>query len=314
MAGRGAGGNPKDRVRKDRSVPAVPLEKLCKRCGVIRSKTDFGRLRRSPDGLRKECNTCRTTYRRSKGDKPRRKFFTDTIAKVCNACGMIKTLSFYYTNQATKDKKTSICIECETRRKKQKTIFNGKKTINQHGCKIDKRICTGCGNAKQLDEYPIARQCSDGRASECKSCKNMKAAIKDLLNPEPTEHQEAIGFITWFYNKFPDILIYHIPNGMKRDIRSARILKSEGVRAGMPDYHIPQWNLWVELKRQTKGVLSQPQKKIIAHLESIGHGVIIGKGAEDASRQVLMHLENMAADIEGSRQPPSATKQGGAPR
>jgi hypothetical protein len=82
----------------------------------------------------------------------------------------------------------------------------------------------------------------------------------------------------------------------------------------MPDYHIPQWNLWVELKRQTKGVLSQPQKKIIAHLESVGHYVIIGKGAEDASRQVLMHLENMAADIEGSRQPPSATKQGGAPR
>ena len=34
-------------------------------------------------------------------------------------------------------------------------------------------------------------------------------------------------------------LMYHIPNGGKRNITTARRLKAEGVKAGVPDIHLP---------------------------------------------------------------------------
>ena len=63
-------------------------------------------------------------------------------------------------------------------------------------------------------------------------------------------------------------------------------LKVEGVSAGVPDLFVPEWLLWVEMKRQTGGVVSPVQKDWISYLEGIGHRVIIGKGFEDAKRQV----------------------------
>jgi hypothetical protein len=42
----------------------------------------------------------------------------------------------------------------------------------------------------------------------------------------------------------------------------------------------------VELKREAGGVVSPVQKDWIAYLESIGHRVIVGRGFEDAKRQI----------------------------
>jgi hypothetical protein len=64
-------------------------------------------------------------------------------------------------------------------------------------------------------------------------------------------------------------------------------LKSEGVQAGIPDLFVPAWSLWVEMKREAGGVVSPVQKDWIAYLQGIGHTVIIGRGFEDAKRQIL---------------------------
>lgn len=72
----------------------------------------------------------------------------------------------------------------------------------------------------------------------------------------------------------------------------ARQMKLEGVRPGVPDLYCPEWKLWVEMKRQKGGRLSADQRGWIAYLESIGDAVIVGKGAEDASRQVLEWLSS----------------------
>jgi len=82
-------------------------------------------------------------------------------------------------------------------------------------------------------------------------------------------------------------LIFAIPNGEKRAITVAKRLKAEGVVRGIPDLFIPQWNLWVEMKRVSGGRLSPEQKAMITYLESIGNTVIVGKGAADASKQIL---------------------------
>ena len=106
-----------------------------------------------------------------------------------------------------------------------------------------------------------------------------------------SEHSEQVGFVNWFRAKYPHTLIFAIPNGEKRSISVATRLKAEGVTRGIPDLYIPSCNLWVEMKRATGGRLSPDQKKVIEYLRSVGHTVIVGKGASDASKQVLEFLD-----------------------
>ena len=107
----------------------------------------------------------------------------------------------------------------------------------------------------------------------------------------PSEHSEQVGLINWFRGRFPGVLIFAIPNGEKRALSVAKRLKAEGVTRGVPDLYVPAWNLWIEMKRKSGGRLSPEQKQIITYLQSLGHTVIVGKGAEDASAQILQFLE-----------------------
>ena len=107
----------------------------------------------------------------------------------------------------------------------------------------------------------------------------------------PSEHSEQVGFINWFRAKYPDVLIFAIPNGEKRAISVAKRLKMEGVVRGVPDLFVPAWTLWIEMKRVSGGRLSTEQRQMIKYLEGIGHTVIIGKGAGDASKQILDFFE-----------------------
>jgi len=112
--------------------------------------------------------------------------------------------------------------------------------------------------------------------------------LKTTTSPsEPLESAEQIGFVNWFETAFPGVRIFAIPNGGHRAMSVAKTLKAEGVRAGVPDLHVPAWGLWIEMKRKTLGSVSKEQKDWHRYLVNIGHHVIIGKGATDASRKVL---------------------------
>lgn len=63
-------------------------------------------------------------------------------------------------------------------------------------------------------------------------------------------------------------------------------MKAEGVQAGVPDLFVPEWLLWVEMKRESGGIVSPVQMDWIQYLEGIGHRVIVGRGFEDAKRQI----------------------------
>jgi hypothetical protein len=102
-----------------------------------------------------------------------------------------------------------------------------------------------------------------------------------------TEHAEQCGFVTWFRARYPDVLIFAVPNGGKRTIGVAKKMKDEGVVSGIPDLFVPQWKLWIEMKRERGGVVSQAQWRIIDALTQSGYAVIIGKGARDASAKVI---------------------------
>lgn len=103
----------------------------------------------------------------------------------------------------------------------------------------------------------------------------------------PSESDEQRGFLAWFDAQFPGVRIFHIPNGGRRSIKTAKAMKADGTKPGVPDLFVPEWCLWVEMKRAKGGRLSPDQRDWIEYLEGIGHTVIIGRGAADASRQVL---------------------------
>jgi len=124
--------------------------------------------------------------------------------------------------------------------------------------------------------------------------KRKAITLTPALKISPSEHSEQVGFINWFRAKYPDVLIFAIPNGEKRAISVAKRLKAEGVVRGVPDLFIPAWNLWIEMKRVSGGRLSTDQKQMISYLENIGHTVIIGKGATDASQNIRKFMEKNA--------------------
>jgi hypothetical protein len=107
-----------------------------------------------------------------------------------------------------------------------------------------------------------------------------------LTDRIPTEHEEQRELVRWFRQSWPSVRIFAIPNGGARSKATAGRLKAEGVASGVPDLFIPAWRLWVEMKRTKGGSLSAEQKDWIAYLESVGFCCIVGKGADDAKRQI----------------------------
>jgi hypothetical protein len=63
-------------------------------------------------------------------------------------------------------------------------------------------------------------------------------------------------------------------------------LKAEGVSSGVPDLFVPEWGLWVEMKRSIGGTVSPAQRDWIGYLNGIGHHVVVGHGFEDAKAKI----------------------------
>lgn len=117
------------------------------------------------------------------------------------------------------------------------------------------------------------------------------------------EAAEQQGFLIWFKNKFPNVLIYHVPNGEKRAMSVAVRLKRLGVVRGIPDLVIPAWHVYLEMKRATGGTVSPEQKKIMEYLTRHGYTCIVGYGATDASRKILKFLEEQNGNTKPKTQP-----------
>jgi len=109
--------------------------------------------------------------------------------------------------------------------------------------------------------------------------------------PIPLEDAEQKAFIQWWEAQFPTVRILHVPNGGKRSKSEAARFKGLGVRSGVPDLQVPEWHLWIEMKRQKRSYTSAEQDDWIAYLREIGDTVIVAKGWEDGRRQVLEWLD-----------------------
>lgn len=114
-------------------------------------------------------------------------------------------------------------------------------------------------------------------------------------NDVATEHEEQRIFVQWFRRKYSPVRIFAIPNGGFRSRATAGRLKAEGVMRGIPDLFVPEWNLWIEMKRIKGGRLSPDQVNWKQYLEEIGNTVFVAYGAENAMELVEDFVDKKSA-------------------
>jgi len=116
----------------------------------------------------------------------------------------------------------------------------------------------------------------------------------------PSEDDEQTIVFQWAqYHEGRDprvALLFHIPNGGARNIATAKRLKGLGVKSGVPDLFLPVaargfHGLWIEMKRQRKGVISVTQLEWIEALRGQQYLVVVAKGAEEAIEALKQYLE-----------------------
>lgn len=96
-------------------------------------------------------------------------------------------------------------------------------------------------------------------------------------------------------HKYPELkLLFHIPNGGRRDPIEAKHLKQQGVKRGVPDLCLPiakkGFNaLYIELKTD-KGIVSEYQKWWLTELSKVKNKAVVCRGWKEAAQCLIEYL------------------------
>ena len=115
------------------------------------------------------------------------------------------------------------------------------------------------------------------------------------------EHAEQVSLMQWWSLQcrrfgIPEQLLFAIPNGGQRNIITAKRMKDEGVRAGIPDLFlaVPRGKfhgLFVEMKKTRGGVVSDAQKACMQMLSENGYCVTVCHGFIEAKTAITRYLD-----------------------
>lgn len=123
-----------------------------------------------------------------------------------------------------------------------------------------------------------------------------------------SESDLQIALMRWCetqMSKFPELKwIHHISNGGRRDSREAMSLKSQGVKAGVLDLHLPVsrggfHGLMLELKRPGSKCKppSKEQIEYISFLEEQGYCTIVSNDFVQLKELIVNYLEGRECRI-----------------
>ena len=138
--------------------------------------------------------------------------------------------------------------------------------------------------------------------------RKLKSPFRKLTSlPPPTESAEQVALVARCLaatgKHRAARLIFAIPNGGARHIATARRLKAEGVRPGVPDLMlpVPRWRephtglldpgLFIEMKRRKGGVVSPEQAAWHKTLRDQGYAVAVCRGADEAWSAITRYLD-----------------------
>lgn len=122
----------------------------------------------------------------------------------------------------------------------------------------------------------------------------------------PSESVEQRNLFSWAATVPELALMYAVPNGGSRRPVEAAIMKAEGVKAGVPDIHLPirrgHLTLYIELKRQAFaltptnaakwGTVSTDQLWWLEELNELGHWAVVCRGCEHAKQTLQAYLDD----------------------
>ncbi len=117
----------------------------------------------------------------------------------------------------------------------------------------------------------------------------------NLKRGEDTEQMGVIDWANWNTGRFPELkLLFHIPNGGKRDAREAARFKAMGVKAGVPDLCLPvprrgYAGLYIEIK-YGKNTTTAKQKEWIKALKEQGYKAVVCNGGVEAAKELETYL------------------------
>lgn len=118
----------------------------------------------------------------------------------------------------------------------------------------------------------------------------------NLKRGEDTEQMGVIDWAEWNAGRFPELkLLFHIPNGGKRDVKEAARFKAMGVKAGVPDLCLPVpmngfAGLYIEMK-YGKNKPTDKQKEWIKELKEQGYKVTVCYSGVEATRELENYLQ-----------------------
>lgn len=126
----------------------------------------------------------------------------------------------------------------------------------------------------------------------------MSQTRRAKLPPVPEAH-EQVALFRWIEDaaryQYPELnLLYHIPNGGKRNAAEAAHLKQQGVKAGVPDLFLPvargKWHgLYIEMKVGNNKP-TEKQKDWITALREQGYVVEVCYGYRQAAEVLVQYL------------------------
>ncbi len=123
--------------------------------------------------------------------------------------------------------------------------------------------------------------------------------------PAPLERHSQAALFAWASMAscaFPELVsLYAIPNaggftgGFKKNMLRVLALRKEGVKSGVPDVHLPvaragYHSLYIEMKREGSGKLSDEQKEWVKTLALYGNKVVVAHGFDEARAVIEEYL------------------------
>ena len=144
------------------------------------------------------------------------------------------------------------------------------------------------------DRMPGSIFCKNHQLNKVITLDELKGYKKPKKKNE--ESQLQIECVNWYRHEYPKQanLLFSIPNGGLRNIRTARTMKAEGTRAGVSDLlfmksHPRFAGLWIEMKSE-KGVLSAEQREFHHDAKDNGYAVAVCRSIDEFKSEIKTYL------------------------
>lgn len=113
------------------------------------------------------------------------------------------------------------------------------------------------------------------------------------------EHKLQVSMVNWFRLQYPSMRhnLFAVPNGGRRDAATGRILKDEGVLAGVSDLILLKSNqhygaLLIETKTK-KGTQRESQKEWESKITADGYKYVVVRSLDDFIKEVDDYFKDL---------------------